>query len=54
MWFEAILGFKINLDKSKLILVGRVDDIDDLASKFGCKVGSLPFLLFGSFVRCPI
>ncbi|RVW28390.1 hypothetical protein CK203_109068 [Vitis vinifera] len=37
----AVSGMRINLDKSELIPVGRVVDIDDLALDFGCKVGSL-------------
>ena len=43
MWFEVVLGLRINLEKSELILVGRVEDIDDLAMDFGCRVGNLPF-----------
>ena len=31
MCFKAILGLKISLDKSELILVGCVDNLDDLA-----------------------
>ena len=31
MWFEAILGFKINLIKTKLIPMGRVENLDELA-----------------------
>ena len=27
MWFEAISGLKINLDKSEIFLVGRVDNV---------------------------
>ncbi|RVW27733.1 hypothetical protein CK203_109967 [Vitis vinifera] len=47
MWFEAASGMRINLDKSELIPVGRVVDIDDLALDFGCKVGSLPSTYLG-------
>ena len=43
MWFEAISGLKVNLDKSELILMGRVEKVDDLACELGCKVGT--FLL---------
>ena len=46
-WFEAISRLKINLDKSKLFLVGGVDNLDDLASKFGFKVASLPSFYLG-------
>ena len=31
MWFEAVLGLRINLEKSELIPVGRVENIDDFA-----------------------
>ncbi|RVW23165.1 putative mitochondrial protein [Vitis vinifera] len=31
MWFEAVSGLRINLEKSELIPVGRVENIDDLA-----------------------
>ena len=41
MWFEAILGFKINLIKTKLIPMGRVENLDELAFELGCKVGNL-------------
>ncbi|RVW43419.1 putative mitochondrial protein [Vitis vinifera] len=37
MWFEAVSGMRINLDKSELIPVGRVVDIDDLALDFDVK-----------------
>ena len=42
MWFEAISGLKVNLDKSELIPVGNVEYVEELASELGCKVGSLP------------
>ena len=42
MWFEAISRLRINLDKSELIPVGRVDNVEELASKLGCMVESLP------------
>ncbi|WJZ97251.1 hypothetical protein VitviT2T_015870 [Vitis vinifera] len=35
-------GLKINLEKSELIPVGRVHDIEGLALELGCKVGGLP------------
>ena len=43
MWFEVISGLKVNLEKSELILMGRVEKVDDLACELGCKVGT--FLL---------
>ena len=42
MWFEAYSGLKINLSKSEIIPVGRVENIEMLASELGCGVGSLP------------
>ncbi|RVW73596.1 hypothetical protein CK203_056989 [Vitis vinifera] len=47
MWFEAMLGLRINLEKSELIPVGRVENIDDLALDFGCRLGSLPSTYLG-------
>ena len=47
MWFEAISGLKINLDKSKLIPIIEITNIEDLASMLGCKVGSLPSTYWG-------
>ena len=42
MWFEALSGLKINLKKSEVIPIGTVDNVEELASELGCKVGSLP------------
>ena len=47
MWFKVIYGLKINLDKSELILVGKVSNKEDLAMVVGCKVGSLPSTYLG-------
>ena len=47
MWFEAILGLSINLDKSEILLVGRVENVEMLALKFGCNAGTLPFTYLG-------
>ena len=47
LWFEVVSGLRINLEKSELIPVGRVENIDDLAWGFGCKVGSLPSTYLG-------
>ena len=35
-WFEASFGLKINLEKSEMILMGRVENIEELAAAFGC------------------
>ena len=47
MWFEAISGLKLNLDKSELIPVRRVENVDDLACELGCKVGCLSSTYLG-------
>ena len=47
MWFKVVSGLRINLEKSELIPVGRVENMDDLAWDFGCRVGSLPSSYLG-------
>ena len=47
MWFEAISGWRINLDKSEILPVGRVENLEALALEFGCKVGRLPTSYLG-------
>ena len=42
MLFEVISGLRVNLDKSELISVGRVENVKELAEEFGYKVGRLP------------
>ena len=37
MWFEALSGLNINLEKSELIPVGRVEEIELLAAELGVK-----------------
>ena len=46
-WFEVLSGLKINLEKSELIPVGRVSNVDSLADELDCKVGSLPTTYLG-------
>ena len=46
-WFEAMSGLKINLEKSELIPLGRVENVEMLAVELGCKVGRLPSTYFG-------
>ena len=45
MWFEAMSGLKVNLDKSEIIAVGRVENVEELALEFSCKVSQLPSYL---------
>ena len=47
MWFEAVSGLKINLNKSEIIPLGRVDNVESLAVELGCRVGSLPTRYLG-------
>eukprot|EP00261_Vitis_vinifera_P037702 XP_019078945.1 PREDICTED: uncharacterized protein LOC109123490 [Vitis vinifera] len=47
MWFEAISGLRINLDKSEILPVGRVENLENLALEAGCKVGRLPSSYLG-------
>ena len=47
LWFEAIYGLRINLNKSEILLVGRVENAKLLAVELGCKVGSLPSTYLG-------
>ena len=46
MWFEAFSGLKINLNKSEIIPLGRVDNVESLAAELGCRVRSLPTMYF--------
>ena len=47
LWFEASSGLKINLNKSKLIPVGAVENMDALVVKLGCWIGHLPTTYLG-------
>ena len=53
MWFGAISGLKINLNKSKIIPVGRVANVAELAAELGCGVGSLPTKYLGLPLGAP-
>ena len=47
LWFEAISSMKINLEKSLILLVGNVENLDELASELGCRTGALPSTYLG-------
>ncbi|RVW38226.1 Transposon TX1 uncharacterized 149 kDa protein [Vitis vinifera] len=49
LWFEAASGLRINLDKSEIIPVGVVEEIEEMAVELGCRVGSLP----SQYWACP-
>ena len=53
MWFEAILGLKVNLSKTKVIPVGEDIPMEPLASVLGCKIGSLPTSYLGFPLGAP-
>ena len=52
-WFEAFSGLKINLNKSEIIPLGRVDNVESLAAELGCRVDSLPTLYLGLPLGAP-
>ena len=41
MWYEALSGLRINLNKSEILPVGSVDNVQELAIELGCGIGSL-------------
>ncbi|RVW61463.1 putative ribonuclease H protein [Vitis vinifera] len=53
MWFEALSGLKVNMEKSELIPVGRVENVGELADEFGYKVGNLPSTYLGMPLGAP-
>ncbi|RVW50576.1 Transposon TX1 uncharacterized 149 kDa protein [Vitis vinifera] len=38
LWFEVASGLRINLDKSEIIPVGVVEEIEEMAVELGCRV----------------
>ena len=53
MWFETISGLRINLDKSEILPMGRVENLEILALELGCKVGALPSTHLGLLMGSP-
>ena len=49
LFFEALSRLKINLEKSSIISVGNVGNLDDLALEVGCRTRTLPYYLLGPF-----
>lgn len=47
MWFEVISGVKNNLEKNELILVGMVDNVEEVFNELRCKVGQLLYTYLG-------
>ena len=50
-WFEAFSGLKMNLGKSKMVPVGAVPNLVDLADILGCHCASLPMKYLGLPLR---
>ena len=50
-WFEPASGLKINLDKSEVVLVGEVEEVNEMAVEIGCRVGQLPAVYLGRLIR---
>ncbi|RVW23874.1 hypothetical protein CK203_094655 [Vitis vinifera] len=46
-------GLRINLDKSEIIPVGVVEEIEEMAVELGCRVGSLPSQYLGLPLGAP-
>ena len=53
MWFEIILGSRINLNKREIISVGSIAEVESLALELGCKVGALPSSYLGLPLGAP-
>ena len=53
MWFEVMSGLGINLSKSKIILVGPVDNVVELVLEFGCGIESFPTSYLGLPLGAP-
>ena len=51
MWFEALSGLTINLNKSEILPIGLVDNAQELAVELGCGIGSLPTSYLGLPLR---
>ena len=47
MWFEAISRLRINLNKSEIIPMGHITEMESLSSELGCKISSLPSSYLG-------
>ena len=53
MWFEVISGLRINLDKSEIIPMGKVENLKVLALELERKVGKLPPIYLGLPLGAP-
>ena len=51
--FQAFTGLKVNVEKSEIVPVGEVGNIDALANILRCRVGSLPMKYLGMPLGTP-
>ena len=47
LYFETLSVLRINLDKSAILPVDKVENLNQLACELGCRVGSLPSSYLG-------
>ena len=47
LWFEVAFELSIHWDRSELIPVGMVSNMDEMAAELRCRVGSLPTTYLG-------
>ena len=47
LYFKALSGLKVNLDKSAILPVDEVENIEQLACELGCKARTLPSTYLG-------
>ena len=45
--FQAVTGLKVNVAKSELVPIGKVNNVHVLAEILGCRVGVLPMTYLG-------
>ena len=51
MWFESISGLKINLDKSEILPIRRIENVEEFALELSNKVGALPYSYLGLYIN---
>jgi hypothetical protein len=47
MCFEVVFGLKINLDKSEMVPIGEVLEVEALGDILGCNISNLPLKHMG-------
>ena len=45
--FQAVTSLKVNVQKSEMVPIGKVNDVHALAEILGCRVGTLPMSYLG-------